>query len=116
MPLFTEEAQNELFFDEEEVLAGAGGEQRADMLAHYDNLLEMPSADTLDEVHPALLLEPACSTVLVLVLDCCVTGTCADTALPQLLVRDPSRFDDANDDEDEDVENVSNGHMQPPRQ
>jgi hypothetical protein len=45
-----EEAQNELFFDEEEVLAGAGADQRAVMLNHYDNLLDMPAADTLDEV------------------------------------------------------------------
>jgi hypothetical protein len=69
LPLTTaEEAQNELFFDEQEVLAGAGADQRAAMLNHYDNLLDMPAADTLDEVpSPASsvmrFFAPGCNSV-----------------------------------------------------
>ncbi len=40
----------EFFYDEDEVLAGAGGDSRAAMLDHYDSLLQMPRADDLDEV------------------------------------------------------------------
>ncbi|EIE24935.1 hypothetical protein COCSUDRAFT_62344 [Coccomyxa subellipsoidea C-169] len=40
----------EFYYDEDEVLAGAGGESRAAMLDHYDSLLQMPRADDLDEL------------------------------------------------------------------
>jgi hypothetical protein len=42
----------EFYYDEEEVLAGAGCEDgaRAAMLDHYDSLLQMPRADEFDEV------------------------------------------------------------------
>lgn len=40
----------EFFYDEDEVLAGAGNGSRAAMLDHYDSLLQMPRADDLDEL------------------------------------------------------------------
>ena len=45
-----DDEEGDFFYDEEEVLAGAGGQARADMLDHYDSLLNMPRADQLDEV------------------------------------------------------------------
>lgn len=47
-----DEEDAEFFYNEEEVLAGAGGDARAAMLDHYDSLLQLPSADDLDEVQP----------------------------------------------------------------
>jgi nucleotide-sensitive chloride channel 1A len=40
----------EFYFNEEEVLSGAGAEARAAMLDHYDSLLQMPTAGELDEL------------------------------------------------------------------
>lgn len=45
-----DEEDAEFYYNEEEVLAGAQGEQRAAMLDHYDSLLQMPRAAELDEV------------------------------------------------------------------
>jgi hypothetical protein len=45
-----DDEEGDFFYDEEEVLAGAGGQARAAMLDHYDSLLDMPRADQLDEV------------------------------------------------------------------
>ena len=40
----------EFYYNEEEVLSGAGAEARAAMLDHYDSLLQMPTAGELDEL------------------------------------------------------------------
>ena len=40
----------EFYYNEEEVLSGAGAEARAAMLDHYDSLLTMPTAGELDEL------------------------------------------------------------------
>ncbi|KAK9824000.1 hypothetical protein WJX72_006891 [[Myrmecia] bisecta] len=45
-----EDGENDFFYDEDEVLAGAGAEQRAARLNHYDALLQMPSADQFQEM------------------------------------------------------------------
>lgn len=45
-----DEEDAEFYYNEEEVLAGAQGQERAAMLDHYDSLLEMPRAAELDEV------------------------------------------------------------------
>lgn len=52
-----DDGQGDFFFNEEEVLAGAGGEQRAALLEQYDALLSMPRADELDEVGQRFYLE-----------------------------------------------------------
>lgn len=40
----------EFYYNEEEVLSGAGAAARAAMLDHYDSLLQMPTAGELDEL------------------------------------------------------------------
>ncbi|CAK0786113.1 hypothetical protein CVIRNUC_009326 [Coccomyxa viridis] len=45
-----DEEDGDFYYNEEEVMAGAQGEQRAAMLDHYDSLLQMPRASELDEL------------------------------------------------------------------
>ena len=59
-----DEEDAEFYYNEEEVLAGAQGEQRAAMLDHYDSLLQMPRAAELDEV----LAMPICSCKILAIL------------------------------------------------
>ena len=58
-----DDQEPELFFDEQEILAGAGSEQRAAMLQHFDNLLTEPGGDQVDQVgarlHRCILQSPS---------------------------------------------------------
>lgn len=44
------DGEGEFFYDEDEVIAGASGDEHAEMLDHLDSLLQMPRAADLDEV------------------------------------------------------------------
>ena len=44
-----DEEDADFYYNEEEVLGGAQGEERAAMLDHYDSLLQMPRAAELDQ-------------------------------------------------------------------
>ena len=45
-----EDPEPELFFDQQEVLSGAGADARAAMLEHFDTLLDEPDSDQVEEV------------------------------------------------------------------
>ena len=50
LPGVGEDPEPELFFDQQEVLSGAGADARAAMLDHFDALLDEPDSDQVEEV------------------------------------------------------------------
>mmetsp|Transcript_40113 Transcript_40113/g.76671 ORF Transcript_40113/g.76671 Transcript_40113/m.76671 type:complete len:152 (+) Transcript_40113:243-698(+) len=46
----TKQGTINFFFNEEEVMAGAGGDDRAELLARFDEMLHIPACDTVEEL------------------------------------------------------------------
>ena len=45
-----DEEDGDFFYDEDEVLAGANGQERSDRLDHFDSLLQMPRGEEFEQV------------------------------------------------------------------
>ena len=50
-----------MFFNQAEVLSGAGADERAAMLQHFDSLLQEPGPDQVDQVRLHAALSPGLS-------------------------------------------------------